>query len=128
MVSVKYTISFLGERKNATFFAFFAIAFLATFSALGYGPWSDITICKLQFLDFFDFVTNSVLMPLVAALTCIFVGWVIKTKVIEDEVEACGTPFKSRKLFIIMTKYIAPILVTLILVGEILRNTGFFKI
>ncbi len=116
------------ERKNATFFAFFAIAFLATFSALGYGPWSHITICKLQFLDFFDFVTNSVLMPLVAAATCIFVGWVIKTKVIEDEVESCGTPFKSRKLFVVMTKYIAPILVTLILVGEILRNTGFFKI
>ncbi len=116
------------ERKNATFFAFFAIAFLATFSALGYGPWANITVCKLQFLDFFDFVTNSVLMPLVAGLTCIFVGWVIKTKTIEDEVEACGTPFKSRKLFVIMTKYIAPILVTLILVGEILRNTGFFKI
>lgn len=116
------------ERKNATFFAFFAIAFLATFSALGYGPWADITIFKLQFLDFFDFVTNSVLMPLVAGITCIFVGWVIKTKTIEDEVEACGTPFKSRKLFVIMTKYIAPILVTIILVGEILRNTGFFKI
>lgn len=116
------------ERKNATFFAFFGIAFLAVFSALGYGAWGEVKLFGLQFLDFFDFVTNSVFMPLVALITCIFVGYVIKTKVIEDEVERCGTKFASRGLFIIMTKYIAPILVSLILIGEILRNLGFFKI
>ena len=91
-------------RLPATFFTFFLISFLAVFSAIGYGPWSDVTLStglhnlglagawtdgaffKMQALDFFDFVTNSFLMPVVAAMTCVFIGWVVKTKCIEEEV------------------------------------------
>ena len=78
-----------------------------------------------QFLDFFDFITNSVLMPIVAALTCIFVGWVMKPKMIEDEVEANGHVFKAKMLYRFMVKYFAPLLVTAILISEVFR---YFKI
>ena len=113
------------ERKPATFFTGAIILFLATFSALGYGPWADVTVCGQQFLDFFDFITNSVLMPIVAAATCVFIGWVLKPKEVEMEVEAEGNPFKAKILYRFMVKYFAPLFVTAILVSEVCR---YFKI
>ena len=113
------------ERIPATFFTGALILFLATFSALGYGPWADVTVCGQQFLDFFDFITNSVLMPIVAAATCIFIGWVLKPKEVESEVEAEGNPFKAKALYRFMVKYFAPLFVTAILVSEVCR---YFKI
>ncbi len=112
------------ERKSATFFTTALIMFLATFSALGYGPWANIKLFGMQFLDFFDFITNSALMPIVAAATCIFVGYVLKPKAIIDEVEESGHPMKSKALYTVMVKYFAPLLVIAILVSEICRALG----
>ena len=112
------------KRRNATFFMFFVIAFLAAFSALGYGPWADVTLFKMQFLDFFDFITNSALMPIVAAATCIFVGWVLKPKAIEDEILLGEKRFVSAGLYNVMVKYVAPVLIVAILVSEICRTLG----
>ncbi len=112
-------------RKPATFFTGAVILFLATFSALGYGAWADVRVCGQQFLDFFDFVTNSVLMPIVAAATCVFIGWVLKPKAVEDEVEAEGNPFRAKVLYRFMVRYFAPLFVIAILVSEICR---YFKI
>ena len=113
------------NRKSATFFTGALICFLATFSALGYGPWKEVTVFGQQFLDFFDFITNSVIMPIVAAATCIFIGWVIRPKAIIDEVEAEGHVFRAKGLYVFMVKYFAPVLVIAILVSEVCR---YFKI
>ena len=112
-------------RRAATFFTGTIILFLATFSALGYGPWADVTVCGQQFLDFFDFITNSVLMPIIAAATCIFIGWVLKPEAIETEVTADGNSFKAKVLYRFMVKYFAPLFVIAILVSEVCR---YFKI
>ena len=112
------------KRRNATFFMFFVIAFLASFSALGYGPWAKVTLFKMQFLDFFDFITNSALMPIVAAATCVFVGWILKPKAIEDEILHGETRFVSAGLYNVMVKYFAPILIAAILVSEVCRALG----
>ena len=39
-----------------------------------------------QILDVMDFISNNLLMPLVALLSCILIGWVVKPQVIIDEV------------------------------------------
>ena len=110
------------KRRNATFFMFFVIAFLSIFSALGFGVWGKITPCKMDFLTFFDFLTNSVLMPIVAIVTCVFVGWVIKPRAIEDEILKGEPRFVARGLYNVMVKYIAPVLIGAVLVSEILRG------
>jgi len=74
-------------------------------------------------LDFADFISNSVMMPIVALLTCIFVGWIIKPKVIEDEI-ASGSPFRARGAWRIMIKFIAPVLVIVILVAYVGATFG----
>jgi len=118
------------ERKAATFFTTTLILFLATFSALGYGAWGKIVLFKtatyegMPFLDFFDFITNSVLMPITAAVTCIFVGWVLKPRAVIDEVEANGHKFRAKAFYSFMVKYLAPALVIAILVSEICRALG----
>lgn len=101
---------------------------LGLVSTLGYGIWADVTVIKMQFLDFFDFISNSVIMPIVALITCIFVGFVIKPKTIIDEVENNGVKFKAKKLFVVMIKYIAPICILIILASSVLGAFGIVKI
>ena len=118
------------NRKAATFFTGALILFFATFSALGYGAWGDIRIFGMQFLDFFDFVTNSALMPIVAAVTCVFVGWVIGPKSIVDECEAQGCTMKAKTFYSFMVRYLAPALMVALLVSEVCRalNIGGWSI
>lgn len=88
-------------------------------SSMGNGMWANIKLLGMDFLTFFDFISNSVLMPIVALLTCIFVGFIIKPKTLIDEIELTGK-FKSKALFTVMIKYIAPIFIVLILISSVL--------
>lgn len=96
-------------------------------SSLGFGIWSGIKILDLSILDFFDFISNAVLMPIVAFLTCIFVGYVIKPDTLIEEVEESAA-FKSKKIYVIVIKYIAPVLILLILISSILNTFGIITL
>ncbi len=96
-------------------------------SLFGYSIWSEVKIIGMQFLDFFDFISNSILIPVVAFFTCIFIGYVLKPQAIIDEVEVSGE-FKRKKLFAVIIKYVAPIFILLILASSILDAFGIFKI
>lgn len=96
-------------------------------SSLGYGAWGGVKILGLQFLDFFDFISNSVLMPISAFLICIFIGYVVKPSFVTEEIELNGK-FKMKKLFNVMIKYIAPICLIIILVFAILDVFGILTI
>ena len=63
-------------------------------------------------------------MPVVAAATCIFIGYVLTPESIVEEVESSGQPMRSKKLYVVMVKYFAPLLVVAILVSEICRALG----
>ncbi|MBQ8056816.1 MAG: sodium-dependent transporter [Ruminococcus sp.] len=97
-------------------------------SSLGFGVWSHININGNTFLDMFDIFSNSILMPIVAFLTCIFIGFIIKPQTLVDEVELDGKPFKRKKLFTVMIKYIAPVCIVLILISSVLDVLGIVKI
>ena len=100
---------------------------LGLLSCLGYGPLGAVEIIGMQFLDFFDFISNSILMPIVAILTCIFIGFVVGTDFVVDEVKSSG-PFKSKKMFVIMIKWICPIGLALILLTGLLSFFGVMNI
>ena len=93
-------------------------------SSLGFGVLSGISIKGMSILDMFDFVSNSILMPVVALLTCLFVGFVVKPKTVIDEVESSSHSFKSKKVYEILIKYVSPILIILILISSILNAFG----
>ena len=114
-------------RKPACLLVFAFSVAVGLLSTLGYGLWENVKILGFQFLDFFDFISNSVLMPIVAFFTCIFVGYVIKPQSVIEEVEQ-NKPFGRKKLFVFVIKYLAPICIVLILVSSVLDAFGIFKI
>ena len=96
-------------------------------SSLGFGIWSNVTPLNMSILDFFDFASNSVLMPIVALLTCIFVGYVVGPKMVSKEVESSGG-FKRKKMFEYLIRYIAPIFIILILLSSVANGLGLITI
>ena len=102
---------------------------LGSLSSLGYGTLSFISIKSIGFylLEMFDFITNSVLMPIVALLTCIFVAYIIKPKTVIEEMNI-GGKFKSEKLYTVMVKYIAPVCIVAILVFSVLEGFQIIKV
>lgn len=68
-----------------------------------------------QILDVMDYVSNNVLMPIVAIATCILVGWILKPKMIIEEVTKNGEKFGRKNLYIVMLKYITPLLLLVLL-------------
>lgn len=107
------------KRSIICIIVMFASMLIAVPSSLGNGIWSDILILGKDFLSFFDFLSNNIMMPITALLTCIFVGFVIKTKAVEDEVEL-SDPFKAKKLYRIMIKYVCPVFLVVILISSII--------
>lgn len=114
-------------RKITCVVVFVGCILLGLPSSLGFGVWSHISVMGMTFLDMFDFASNSVLMPIVALLTCFYVGYVIKPDAICGEIAGEGK-FRSRKLFTIMIKYVAPVFIVLILVSSVLDVLGIMKI
>ena len=90
-------------------------------STLGYGIWSEVTIFGYQILDFFDFFSNNLLMPIVALLTAVLIGWVVKPKYVIEEVSLSGT-FHAKKLYCTMITYIVPVCMVIILLSSFLLD------
>ena len=100
---------------------------LGLLSSLGYSAWADVKIIGMQFLDFFDFLSNNLLMPIVALATSIFVGFFLKPKAIIEEVEL-SEKFKFKKLFTVVIRYVAPVCIITILVSSVLNVFGIISI
>lgn len=115
-------------RKGTCVFVTILALVMGVPSSLGFGPLSFISWMGMSVLDIMDFVSNSVLMPIVAFFTCIFIGFVIKPSTIANEVKVTDGTFKGEKLFAVMIKWIAPIFLVLILLSSVASALGIFTL
>ena len=115
------------SRKKATVFMAVIMILLGTLSCLGYGPLSGVTVIGMQFLDFFDFLTNSVMMPIAAIATCLLVSKVIGVAKIEQEVTDGGHPFRRKVIFQFMIQYLCPIFAAIILISSVANAFGWIS-
>ena len=115
------------SRKKSTVIVGVIMVGLGTLSSLGYGPLGFVKIIGMQFLDFFDFLTNSVMMPIAAIATCLLVSRVIGVKQIEQEVLAGEAKFRRKKIFNFMIRYLCPIFAAIILVSSVANAFGWIK-
>ena len=115
------------NRKKGTIIVSIYVIIMGCIISLGFGPLSFITIIGLGLLDFFDFISNSILMPIVALLTCISIGFFIKPQTIIDEVEI-NKPLKEKKFYILMLKWGAPVCLILILLFAVSEAMGWIKV
>ena len=115
------------NRKKCTCLVGVIMLVLGSLSALGYGPLAEVTVFGMQFLDFFDFLSNSVMMPIAAIATCLLVSRVIGVQKIEDEVTLDGKPFRRQKIFNFMIRYLCPIFAAIILISSVANALGFIS-
>ena len=118
---------FKWSRVKCTTIMAVIMLLLGTLSCLGYGPLSFITIIGMPFLDFFDFLTNSVMMPIAALAICLLVTRCMGLERLEQEVEMDGHPFKRKKVFRVMIRYIAPVFVMIILLSSVANAFGLIS-
>lgn len=114
-------------RIKAVIVVYIITLILGIPSALGYGIWSHITVLGMDFLTFFDYISNSVMMPILAIATCVLAGWFMNLKDIEDEITKNGEEFKRRSVFRVMIKYVAPVFLFIILVFYTLAQFGIIS-
>ena len=107
------------SRKTICLIVFAGCLLLGAPSSLGFGLLDFISVGGQTILDLFDFVSNSLLMPITAFLTCLIVGYIIKPEAISNEIKL-SSKFKSAKLFVVIIKYFAPVFTILILLSSIL--------
>ena len=91
---------------------------ISPFNILGMDPenlpmWSDC------WLDFFDCISEGILMPLGALLMCLCIGWELGPKMVDDECCLEGQSFKMKGFFNICVKFITPLCMLLVLYGQI---------
>lgn len=115
------------SRRKSVLVVGICCLLISLLPALGYNVLSDVRFFgRFDILDFMDFITNSVLMPICALLICFFVTFGIGTKAIEEEVMLEGK-FGRKGLFNVMIKFIAPILVCAVLVSSVLSSFGIIS-
>jgi transporter len=115
------------SRKRSSLVVFALMLVLGSLSALGYGPLAMVRIIGMQLLDFFDFLTNSVMMPIAAMTTCLLIVRVVGVNTVAAEVTKDGAPFKRRLIFNFMIKYLCPFFVAIILFSSIASLLGWIK-
>ena len=104
-----------------------SVVILGSLSSLGYGPLANVTILGMQFLDFFDFLTNSVMMPAAAIASCLLVSRVIGVDRIAQEVTLNGASFRRRKIFNAMIRILCPFFAAIILISSIANAFGWIS-
>ena len=119
------------DRKKATLLVAAVTGVVGILVCLGYNVLYFEAILpntpagkNAQILDILDYISNYILMPVVSIATCIFIGWIVKPKTVIDEVKLGGHKFGREKLYVVMIKFITPILLTLLL----LQALGLIKL
>ena len=115
-----------GRRKSTVLIGVIMLL-LGTLSSLGYGPLGGVKIISMQFLDFFDFLTNSVMMPIAAIATCLLVSKVIGVKRVEEEVLHGESRFRRKKVFYFMIQYLCPVFAAIILISSVANAFGWIS-
>ena len=99
---------------------------IGTASSMGYGVWDSVRILGMQFLDFFDFLTNSVMMPIAALATCLLIVRVVGFEKMDKEIEL-SSAFKRKNLYHFFLKYLAPLCILVILISSIANVFGWIS-
>ncbi len=72
------------------------------------------TLFSLNYLDFLDLVTGSFLLPVGGLLAALFVGWIMKTQDLEEELK--GLPKPLLRFWIMTLRYVVPLCISVVLI------------
>jgi len=116
------------KRKYASMIVTVLFIGLGTLSSLGFNVLKSVTILGMDFLDFFDFLSNSIMMPIAAIAICVLVLRSVTLKGIEEEVCKGGAKFKRKKIYTFIIKYLSILFLLVILASSVLNVLGIIHI
>lgn len=109
------------SRRRATLTALLPLMLFSSLCALSFGCLKDFTIFGLTIFDLLDTFTTDILLPLVALGVCVYVGWVAPRKLLKDQLTNGGQLHSPlARVFMIIIRYIAPLLIIMIFVNKYL--------
>ena len=114
-----------GRAKCCIIMAVIMLVF-GSASSMGYGILDFLKIFGMNFLDFFDFMTNSVMMPLAALTTCFLVIRVVGYDRIAAEIEQ-SSKFRRKGLYKFFIRYLAPVCLIIVLLSSIANVLGIIS-
>lgn len=113
---------FKKPRKQITLYVTLFCIIASAIVCFGYSIWYfevDIpTAQNVQILDIADYISNYLLMPIVAFLTCIYIGWYVKPSYIIEEIEIGGFKFRRKALYSVMVRFVVPIMLVILFVNS----------
>ena len=115
------------SRKKASFVMIGEMLLLGIPISLGYGVLGWIQPLGMTLLDFFDFMTNSCMMPVAALSTVLLIIFVTKISTVSDEVKI-SSAFKREKIYNFVMKYICVPTLIVILLSYILSTFGIITL
>lgn len=108
------------SRTKACVWVMLPLTVLSTLCSLSQGVLAGFKIAGMNLFDFLDTVATNYMLPTVAILTCIYIGWFAPKQFFRKELSNHGTlsgTFIPAIIFIV--KYIAPVLIAVILLAKI---------
>lgn len=121
----------IGRHRSVRYVGI-GLLLLALLPTLGYSTLNWVVFhignADMTILDFADFISNSVIMPFLALIVSIVIGWVIGPKYVVDEVRQDGTKFVYGTIYTVLIKFIVPIAILVILVSSIMNSVGLITI
>ncbi len=93
-------------------------------SSLGFGPWEGVSIGAIgdTLLDNYDWVANSVLLPLGGLLTAIFAGWIWTAKSAQDEANKAGQGLRLGGWYGPVLKFVLPLAIAFVMIWGIIEH------
>ena len=79
----------------------------------------DITVFGKSFLNFCDFLTSNILLPLGSFFTCILVGWIAPRKIVKDEFTNWGTVSQGfYGIWLFFIRFISPVCIAVVFLHQ----------
>lgn len=106
------------KRWKSVLIVLIPLLALSSVCSLSMGPWSHITVVGLNIFDLIDTVATNIMLPIGSIFLCIYMGWLVPSKLILNQLSNDGelrSSFYAIAIFII--RYIAPILIASVLIS-----------
>ncbi|MBQ2087963.1 MAG: sodium-dependent transporter [Selenomonas sp.] len=109
---------FQAERKKVTLVVSTFYTVVTVVIALGYSLfYVEVGLpngSTGQLLDIMDYISTACMMPIIAFLSAILIGWLVKPEWIISEMEADGSHMPRKGLYRVIIRYVAPVVMVIL--------------
>ncbi|NCC98153.1 MAG: sodium-dependent transporter [Bacteroidia bacterium] len=114
----RYSIS----RLNSSRIVSGLVLFLGVFCSWSFSIMKNVTFLSMNFFEWLEYLTASLLLPLGGMLISIFVAWYLDKQIVSDELSNKGSiKVKGFKIYIFILRYVAPLCIFAVFVTSIVK-------